>query len=102
MIRYFDTKCYWYLQPILKNVHFLLRFDIHQVNITHINYHQPIKFTINIIFVFIQTIQMSYATERCTGFVCSYFEFLKLNVKYNDVKYAIVYSKITITDVLLL
>ena len=34
---------------------------------------------------------MSYATERCTGFVSSYFEFLKLNVKYNDVKYVIVY-----------
>ena len=27
------------------------------------------------------------------GFVCSYFEFLKLNVKYNDVKYAIVYFR---------
>ena len=38
----------------LKNVHFLLRFDIHQVNINHINYHKPINFTINIIFVFIQ------------------------------------------------
>ena len=36
---------------------------------------------------------MSDATERCTGFVCSYFEFLKLNVKNNDVKYAIVYLK---------
>ena len=36
---------------------------------------------------------MSYATERCTGFVYSYFEFLKLNVKYNDVKYAIVYFR---------
>ena len=46
--------CYWYLQPILRNVHFLLRFDIHQVNINHINYHKPIKFTINFIFVFIQ------------------------------------------------
>ena len=39
------------------------------------------------------TFQMRYATERCTGFVCSYFEFLKLNVKYNDVKYAIVYFR---------
>ena len=46
---------------------------------------------------------MSYATERCTGFVYSYFEFLKPNIKYNDVKYAIVYfRKKTITDVLLL
>ena len=35
----------------LKNAHFyLLRFDIHQVNINH----KPVKFTINIIFVFIQ------------------------------------------------
>ena len=48
-------------------------------------------------------IQMSDATERCTGFVCSYFEFLKVNVKNNDVKYAIVYfRKKTTTDVLLL
>ena len=36
---------------------------------------------------------MSYATERCTGFVYSYFEFLKLNVKDNDVKYAIIYLR---------
>ena len=46
-------------------------------------------------------IQMSYATERCTGFVSSYFEFLKLNVKYNDVKYVIVYFTKK-TDILLL
>ena len=44
------------------------------------------------IYIYIY-IQMSYATERCTGFVCSYFEFLKLNVKYNDVKYRIVYFR---------
>ena len=36
---------------------------------------------------------MSYATERCKGFVCSYFQFLKPNAKYNDVKYVIVYFK---------
>ena len=49
--------------------------------------------THNYIYIYI-TIQMSYATERCTGFVCSYFEFLKLNVKYNDVKYRIVYFRV--------
>ena len=44
---------------------------------------------------------MSDATEICTDFVCSYFEFLKLNVKNNDVKYAIVYFRKK-NDVLLL
>ena len=33
---------------------FLLSFDIDQININHMNYHKPIKPTINIMFVFIQ------------------------------------------------
>ena len=54
---------------------------------TQLNIYQSIMYT----YIYI------YSNELCNikmyGLFCSYFEFLKPNVKYNDVKYVILYFK---------
>ena len=94
MIRYFATRSLFHRGMDFRNAQLEQTKPVHPsvawLNCIYIYQERTIIYIYVYIYI---TIHMSYAADRCMGFVCSYFEFLKLNVKYNDVKYAIVYFR---------